>query len=103
MARTPTYAKQPATLKPGAWVRLKDRGSVVQVVAYHYDYIEAETADGRTRLAAIRPRDAVLLTADEAAPFITARAARIARDDERAANRGVDVSGRSHFARIARR
>lgn len=110
--RRPAYAVQPKTLRPGAWVRfssdrfLRIAGELgvatdptVQVVALHEDYtFDVQTHGGRL-IVSVRRFDVVLLTPDEAAPHIEQRRARLEREDAIAANRAIDVSGRSHFAR----
>lgn len=108
MARAPKYAKQPLTIRPGAWVRFvseryaRIQGTVGQVVSASYDDLNVEHEGGRAQAAAVRYSDVALLTPEEAAPYIAARAARIERDERVQANRLPDVSGRSHFARRRR-
>lgn len=109
----PKYAKQPTTLRNGAWVRFKSdryariRGQVGQVVKawYYGDGVgmayDVETADGRTRLATVFAGDVVLLTPDEAQPFIGDRAARLERERARQASLLPDVSGLSFLARMS--
>jgi hypothetical protein len=82
----------------------RQRVATGRIVRSHGDgSCDIETADGARVIASWPTRHTEPVTPDEAKALTAQRKARIAREDERKANRGIDVSGRSFFARRARR
>jgi hypothetical protein len=115
---TPAYAKQPKTIKPGAWVRFKYgrrwskiAGTVRQVVLSTTDRGSGQSYEcerikfGRSVVfGPVFAHEVKLLTAEEAAPYIVARTERLERErvahcHRMAAAQVASASGRSFYNR----
>ena len=80
----------------------RERVLTGRVIRDSFGSCDIEAVDGSRTLASWPSNRIDPVSPDEARSLAAQRKARLVAEDERKANRGIDVSGRTHFARIRR-